>query len=106
MAIEATHEGGNQIRYVPLGHAPITVSTVAVGLPSLPNRKRVRRATITTKNQPICWRDDGVDPTASSGGYLSAGSTLVYDGDMELFKMILDSGATGDADVRVAYHGV
>lgn len=105
MGIEATHEGGQQIRFVPLGHTKLTVSSSAVGLPNLPDTKRVRRATIRVIGQPINW-DDVNAPTSTSGMPLMAGDTLVYDGDFTTFKMILDSTATGDAEVRVAYHGV
>lgn len=105
MPIDATHEGGRQIRYTPLGHFQLSVTTV-VSLPSLPDRKRIRRAVITTVDQPLNWRDDGSDPTTTVGGYLEAGATLVYDGDMELFRMCTDARATAAADVRVAYHGL
>lgn len=101
-----THEGGIQVMYAPLGHAQVTVAGAAVILPSLPAIWRVRRATIRTLLQPINWRDDGVDPTNTVGMFLDKGETLIYDGDMTLFKMITDASATGSADVRVAYHGV
>lgn len=101
-----THEGGIQVMYAPLGHAQASVGASAVGLPSIPQLFRVRRATIRVVGQPINWRDDGVDPTGSVGMLLAAGDTLVYDGDVTLFKMITDASAVGNADIRVAYHGV
>lgn len=87
----------------PLGHAQVTVSSVAVGLPSIP--ELARRALIRTLGQPLNYRDDGVNPTDSTGFPLLEDEAYVYNGDMADFKMILSSAATGDADVRVAYYG-
>lgn len=87
----------------PLGHAQVTVSTSAVGLPSPP--AAARRALIRVLNQPVNWRDDGVDPTSTTGMAMLADESLVFDGVMTNFKLIRDSAATGDADVRVAYYG-
>jgi hypothetical protein len=105
MPVEATHENGVQIAYIPLGHVQVSVGTTVVALPSLPARDRIRRVTIRVLGQPINFRDDGVDPTGAVGFPLLADETLVYDGDPELFRMRTDSTATGNADVRIAYYG-
>jgi len=86
-----------------LGHASATVGTSAVGLTAPP--AETRRTVIRTVGQPINWRDDGTDPTSTTGMALLSDETLVYDGDPALFKMIRSSTATADADVRIAYYG-
>lgn len=103
----ALHEQGLQIKYSPLGHAQVTVGLSAVGLSSIPNLSRVRRIVIRNLGQPINWRDDGTDPTGTTGMVALKDEILVYDGDKaDQFKMIRNSAATGDADVRIAYYGV
>lgn len=106
MSIESTHENGQQIRQIPLGHAQVTVSTSVVGLPSIPDRKRVRKVVVRPVDQPINYRDDGQDPTTTTGMHLFAGDAFVYDGDPDLWRMCTDAAATGSADVRVAYYGL
>lgn len=90
-----------------LGHGKVTVSSSAVGLPDLPsNPAAIRRVVIRTVDQPVCLRDDGVDPSSTTGLYLAAGDTIVHDGSRpDLIKLIRASDATADADVRVAYYG-
>jgi hypothetical protein len=56
-------------------------------------------------NQPVNWRDDGTDPTSTTGMPLLKDESLVFDGTMGNFKLIRAASATGDADVRVAYYG-
>jgi hypothetical protein len=88
----------------PLGHFQVTVSTVAVGLPSLP--AEARKVLIFSKGQPLNFRDDGTAPTAGTGFPIPSDTVFVYDNDVSsTFQMILDSTATGDADVRIAYYG-
>ena len=102
----AIHEQGLQIKFVPLGHITQVVSTVAVSLPSLPDLARLRRVVIRNLDQPICWRDDGIDPTASTGMKALKDEVLVYDGSRpDLFKMIRATDAIADSSVRIAYYG-
>lgn len=85
----------------PRGHFTVSVTNVAVGLPSLP--EDVRRMVLRSMAAPINWRDDGTDPTLSSGMPVLTDEPLIYDGDvMSTFKMIRSTGV--DADVRVAYY--
>lgn len=101
--------GGAFAQYVsaapvlPLGHFELTVSTTALGLPSIP--ADARRVVIYS-DQKLSWVDDGSTPTSAHGMILPAGTVFVYDTDPDAnFKMVLGPGATGDADVRVAYYG-
>ncbi len=88
----------------PLGHFQVTVGVTAVSLPSLP--AEARRVILTSIGQPINFRDDTTAPTASTGYPIPADTHFVYDTDPDSnFKMIRAAGATGDADVRVAYYG-
>lgn len=88
----------------PLGHNSQIVSTAAVPLPGIPaNCKRVY---MTAEGQPIRFRDDGVAPTSTSGYPIPASTHFTYDTEPTTnFKMILDSTATGDVLVSIAYYG-
>lgn len=102
-----THEAGLQIQFNPLGHFSLTVSTIAVGLPNLPDLSRIRRVIIRNLGQPVNWRDDGTDPTGSTGFAALSDEIIVYDGNIpQQFKIIRASGATGDCDCRIAYYGL
>lgn len=101
-----THENGVQIGFVALDFRQITVSTAAAGLPSLPTASRIRRVIIQPLDQPVNYRDDGTDPTSTTGLQVPAGTFFVYDGDPTKFRMILANTATGDADVRLGYYGL
>lgn len=88
----------------PLGHFQVTVGAVATGLPSIP--AEARRVYITSVGQPINFRDDGVDPSASSGYPIPADTHFTYDTVPTTdFRMCTAAAATGSADVRVAYYG-
>ncbi len=87
-----------------LGHALVTVGVTATSLPSIP--ATARRAIIRPLGQPINYRDDGTDPTGTTGFPVLKDEVYVYDGDpLSSLRMILSSTATGDAEVRVAYYG-
>lgn len=100
---------GSQIRYASLGHAQVTAGAVAVPLPSLASYDtgRISRVVIRPLANPINWRDDGTDPTATTGFPLLADEVFVYDGaDLYKFKLIKNTAATADVDVRIIYYGV
>lgn len=58
-------------------------------------------AIITPLTQSVRWRDDGTAPTASVGMPLSAGSSLVYDGDLTRIKFIEQ---TASAELNISYY--
>lgn len=88
----------------PLGHFQVTVSSTPLPLPSIPSG--ARRVAIRSLGQPINFRDDGTDPDAGNGFPILTDEWLIYDTvPTTAFKMVLGTGATGDADVRIAYYG-
>jgi hypothetical protein len=85
----------------PLGHDKISVtasSAVALDVP-----EGARRVLLRT-DEPITWRDDGTDPTTSTGFPLLADEAYIYNATdgLAAFKMIATSAT---ADVRVAFYG-
>jgi hypothetical protein len=88
----------------PLGHFKIIVSTSPVALPDIP--PETRRVFITSKGQPLEFRDDGVMPDGTNGYPIPEDTHFVYDNDVpDDFRLILAFEATGDADVRGCYYG-
>lgn len=69
-----------------LGYQQITSLSSAAGL-TLPSGKP-SVAVIQAETQAVRWRDDGTNPTSSVGMVLSAGDTLIYDGDLNAIKFI------------------
>lgn len=85
----------------PLGYQQITVSSTALGL-TVPST--AMRAVLSVEAQPIRWRDDGVDPTASVGVLVKADVTFeLYGGSLRRFKAIKDDAT--DAVLNVVYYG-
>lgn len=90
-----------------MGYQQITVLTAAVGL-TIPPRQQganfvenAKVALIRPQTQGIRWRDDGIDPTATTGMPLAAGETLEYDGQLSRFRMIEQAAS---AAVNVSYY--
>lgn len=103
----ARYEQGIVVQHAPLGHESLAVGTSAVGPALLPPLDHVRRVVVRTVDQPVNYTDDGVDPTSTTGMYLAAGDTLIYDATRaDQLKFIRASSATGNADVRIAYYGL
>jgi len=82
-----------------LGYKQITSLSAAANLPDIP--KGATLALIVPETQGIRWRDDGVDPTASVGMPVAAGSYLSYDGDLTRIKFIQQ---TASAKINVSYY--
>lgn len=70
----------------PRGYSQITSLSSAAGIGDIPRQATV--AVITVGAQSVRWRDDGTNPTATVGMPLSAGDTLIYDGDLSAIKFI------------------
>lgn len=85
----------------PLGHQQVTVST---GVTTLSPPAGAKRMHLRSLGQPINWRDDGVDPSSTSGFPILSDEWLLYDAEVNDFRMTTGSTATGDADVRIAYY--
>ncbi len=81
---------GDSLTWVPLGYAQDTTISAASALPTVPAATTV--ALIQAEGANIRWRDDGVDPTASVGMLLGAGTAFWYRGTFAAFKVIQVSG--------------
>ena len=88
--------------YAPLAsYEQLTISDSAVSL-TVPQIAKL--AVITVEDEPIRYRDDGTDPTASVGTLVKAdGSIVVCGKSMGSIKFFKD-GAT-DATINVNYYG-
>lgn len=79
-------------------------STVGLTVPTqTPNGSNTKAnfALIVAETQNVRWRDDGVDPTASVGMLLVAGTPFQYDGDLSKIKFI---ETTASAKLNVSYY--
>jgi hypothetical protein len=81
-----------------LGYQQITNLSAAVGL-TVP--QGATRALIAPLSKDIRWRDDGVNPTASVGMPVTAGTYLSYDGDLKNIKFIETAAS---AEINVTYY--
>lgn len=62
------------------------------------------RAKIQAETQAIRWTDDpDVDPTAATGMLITVGTTLEYDGDLSMFRMI---AAVAGAIAHVTFYSI
>lgn len=94
------------------GYETLTVSTTAVALTQIP--VGAHYATIYVGSNPIRWRADAHDPTATVGMYLGGGGYLDwtpwatrdmvdYGRMLQSLRFIRDTGANGDATLEVQY---
>lgn len=81
----------------PAGYEQRTVSNVAVGLASIPDKSNY--ALITCSGAAVRWRDDGVDPTAGTGHPLAVGEHLEYSNRADALRFIRSTGSDGTLDV-------
>lgn len=86
--------------FQPLGYQQITDVSAAVGLSLVGAAANGVRALITATDQDVRWRDDGVNPTASVGMPLTAGSTLPYEGSLSAIRFI-ESAAGAKLNVTI-----
>lgn len=89
-----------------MGYQQITSLSSAAGL-TLPsqNQKGVdvgapTMALLQAETQNVRWRDDGTDPTSSTGMRLLVGQTLSYDGDLSKLRVIEE---TASAKLNISY---
>ncbi len=85
--------------YEPKGYERVGSLDSAQGL-TPPDGSRV--ALIQAVTQNVRWRDDGTDPTGSTGMQLEAGKDIWYVGDLATFKVIEEAAS---AEVNVSYYG-
>jgi len=60
-------------------------------------------AMVTPEDQSVRWRDDGVDPTATVGYPLAAGSELQYSASSFATLRFIQTAAT--ATLNIIYYG-
>lgn len=78
----------------PMGYQQISgPSNAALTVPT-----GARIALIQAESQPIRWRDDGTNPTATVGMTLPVGSALEYDGSLSAIRFT-QTAATGILNV-------
>lgn len=83
----------------PLGYQQIGTVSSAIGL-TVPMGALV--ALIQAESQDVRWRDDGTNPTSTSGMTIAAGTILPYTGNLSAIKFI---EAAASAKVSVSYYG-
>ena len=83
----------------PLGYQQITATGSAFALTPPAS---ARQARIGAEAQVIRWRDDGTNPTASTGQRIAAGTEVDYVGNLATIKLIAE---TAGAIVNVSYYG-
>jgi hypothetical protein len=82
----------------PLGYQQVNVSGVVDLEP--PNGARV--ALIVVESHGVRFRDDGEDPTSSTGVPLPKDDKFPYNGDLTAIRFIAQSGT---AVINVSYYG-
>jgi hypothetical protein len=88
----------SEYRPVP-GAQQISLSTTATAL-TVPGGAYI--AHIQAYDGNVRYRDDGTDPTTSTGMCIFAGGDYRYDGDLDAIKLIAESGTV---EVNVLYYG-
>lgn len=86
----------------PAGYEKLAVSTSAVGLASIPGD--ASRAVVVVEAQPLRYREDGTDPTASVGFLAVAETVFVLPSRNAIlqFKAIRSGGT--DSAISVNYY--
>lgn len=84
----------------PLGYQQITSLAAAAAL-TIPAGCSV--AVIQAEGQPVRWRDDGTNPTASVGMRILVGGELVYDATGLTTLRFIEEAAS--AKLNISYYG-
>lgn len=84
----------------PCGYQQLTVGNSAVGL-TVP--LGASRAIIGVETQPIRYRNDGIDPTASVGFHVANGTTFEIDSREGILALKLIR-ASSDSIVNITYY--
>ena len=84
---------------VPLGYQQVTATGAAFALAPPAN---ARVAHIGAEAQVLRWRDDGTNPTTTTGQRIPAGAEVDYVGNLATIKLIAE---TAGAIANVSYYG-
>lgn len=90
---------GMQGRFAVLGHTNVVADADGIGLPDLPNERRLRRILLRPTGN-ITFTLDGSDPTAPAAMYALKDEIIVLDCAGDFVQL-----AGGDVDVKVIYFG-
>lgn len=83
----------------PLGYQQITATGSAFALTPPAG---ARQARIGAEAQVIRWRDDGSNPTATTGQRITAATEMEYNGNLVAIRLIAE---TAGAIANVSYYG-
>lgn len=86
----------------PIGYRQVTVSTTAVAIPTIP--AGATRAVVVVEAQPLRYRDDGTNPTASVGMLCVAATRFELESRASIlaFKAIRSGGT--DSVLSVSFY--
>lgn len=86
---------GQQRSLHPAGHTQDTVSGVTKLAGGVLPADNIERVTVRVSNAPVRFRDDGVDPTGTTGFPLLADETITFDSAFDDIRFIADATAVG-----------
>lgn len=90
---------GSVYQLTPLGCQQITSLSAAAGFASVPTGATL--ASLSVEGEPVRYRDDGTNPTASVGLLLPAGGPWPYQGSLSAIKFIQ---TTASATIDVCFY--
>ena len=87
--------------YKSLGYTQVEVDDTAISVGVIPID--VTFTLLMIEGGDVRFRDDGIDPTASSGMRVDKGGTLKYDADPSALRFI---AVSAPATVNVTFYGI
>ncbi|WP_158885171.1 hypothetical protein [Rhodanobacter sp. L36] len=84
---------------IPLGYQQITATGTAFALTPPAG---ARQARIGAEAQVIRWRDDGTNPTATTGNRITAATEIDYAGNLAAIRLITE---VAGGILNVSYYG-
>lgn len=88
----------------PLGYEQKTVSDSAVGFDSIPSN--AMKAVISVEDATIRYRDDGTDPTTTTGIIAYNGTVIILQGRESITKFKAIRTGAIDAELNCLYYEV
>lgn len=96
--------GVNIVDYATLAVSSSAVTLVTNASPTLP--ARANRAYITCETQPVRWRADGTDPTATEGHTIAKDDSISFTGinyRQLLERITFIATSAGDGALKITY---
>lgn len=85
----------------PKGYEQIVSAGAAFGLVTTGTAEGAKYALLKAITKAFRWRDDGTDPTGTTGMLIDIGDEFMYTGKLAKLRLIED-GATSTATLQVA----